>query len=98
MTFILAVGSADYEQITEGQHVTIAGFMREDTEGGHVQLPDDVCCSVVFEDFFPIWTIVLTIAETLRVEATELTLSGDVVQTVAFNIRSTCRRRQQELP
>jgi hypothetical protein len=72
--------------------------MWKDTEGGHVQLPNDICCSVVFEDLFPIWTIVLVIAETLRVEATELTLSGDVIQPIAFNIRSTCRGRQQELP
>jgi hypothetical protein len=93
MAFILAVGGTDDEQITEGQHVAIAGFMWKDTEGGHVQLPYDVCCSFVFEDLTPIWTIVFAVAETLPVEATELTLSGDIVQAVAFNIRSTCRRR-----
>jgi hypothetical protein len=36
--------------------------------------------------------------ETLRVEAAELALGGDIVQTVPFHIRRTCRRRQQELP
>src|SRR5258705_11022055 len=73
--------------------------MRKDTQGGaHVQLPDDVGRSVVLEDLFPIWTTVLAIAETLRVEATELALGGDIVQAVSFHIRRTCRRRQQELP
>ena len=72
--------------------------MWKDTQGGHVQLPDDVCCTLAFEDLFPIWTIVLTIVETLRVEGTELTVGGDVVQPLAFNIGSTCRRRQQPLP
>src|SRR6185436_14542544 len=69
MAFILAVGSTDHEQITQGQHVAIAGFMWKDTQGGHVQLPDDVCCSVAFQDLFAIWTIVLTVTETLRIEA-----------------------------
>ena len=98
MTFILAVGGTYQQQITQKQHFAVAGLMWKDTQGGHVQLPDDVGGSIVFEDLFPMWTIVLTIAETLRVEATELTLGGDIVQPVAFNIRSTCRRRQQELP
>ena len=98
MAFVLAVGGADHQQITKGQHVAVAGFVWKDAQGGHVQLPDDVCCPLVCEDLLPIWTIVLTIAETLRVEATELTLGGHVVQAVAFNIRSTGRRRQQPLP
>ena len=73
--------------------------MRKDTQAGaHVQLPDDVGRSVVLEDLLPIRTIVLAIAETLRVEATELALGGDIVQSVPFHIRRTCRRRQQELP
>src|SRR4030095_12659287 len=75
-----------------------AGFMWKDAQGGHVQLPDDVCSTLVSEDLVPIWTIVLAIVETLSVEGTELTVGGDVVQPVAFNIRSACRRRQQPLP
>ena len=47
MAFILAVGGTDHQQITQGQHVAIAGFMWKDTQGGHVQLPDDVCCTLV---------------------------------------------------
>src|SRR5688572_13669333 len=66
--------------------------------GAHVQLPDDVGRSVVLENLFAIWTAVLAIAETLRVEATELALGGDVVQAVPFHIRRTRRRREQELP
>src|SRR4030095_12442167 len=54
--------------------------------------------SLVVEDLFPIWTAVLAIAETMRVEATELALGGNVVESVPFDIRRTCRRRQQELP
>src|SRR4030095_17061648 len=54
--------------------------------------------SLVVEDLFPIWTAVLAIAETVRVEATELALGGDIVESVPFDIRRTCRRRQQELP
>ena len=50
------------------------------------------------QGLFPIRTIILAIAETLCVEATELALGGDVVQTVPFYIRRTRRRRQQELP
>src|SRR4030095_1061697 len=80
MAFILAVRGRDHQQITHRQHFAVAGFMWKDTQGGHVQLPDDVCCSVVFEDLFLIWTTVLAIAETMRVEATELALGGDIVQ------------------
>jgi len=72
--------------------------MRKDTQAAtHVQLPDDVGRSVVREDLVPIRTIVLAITKTLRIEATELALGGDVVQPVPFHIRRTCRRRQQEL-
>src|SRR5262245_30414728 len=98
MAFILAVGSTDQEQITEGQHVAIAGFMGKDTQGWHVQLPHDVCGTFVMEGLFPIWTIVLTIVKTPSVEGTDLTVGSDVVQPVAFNRRSTCRRRQQPIP
>src|SRR5262249_60535438 len=42
-------------------------------------------------------TIVLAIAETLCVQATELAFGGDIVQPVPFHIWSTCGRRQQEL-
>src|SRR5689334_483952 len=72
--------------------------MWKDSQSGNVQFPDDVCGSVAFEELFAIWTIVLTIAEAFRVEATELTLGGDVVQPVAFNVRNTRRRRQQPVP
>ena len=73
--------------------------MRKDTQAGaQVQLPDDVSSGVVLEELFPIRTIVLAIPETLRVEATELALGGDIVQPVLFHIRRTGRRRQQELP
>ena len=61
-------------------------------------MPDDVGCTLFLEDLFPIGTIVLAIAETLRVEAAKLAFGGDVVQPVAFDIRSTGRRRQQPLP
>src|SRR5687767_10755524 len=73
--------------------------MRKDTQpSAHVQLPNDVGGSIVLKNFLPIWTIVLAIAETLRVEATELALGGDVVQTVPLHMRRARRRRQQELP
>src|ERR1043165_1767931 len=73
--------------------------MWKDTEpAAYVQLPDDVGRSIVLKNLLPIWTIVLAIAETLCVQATELTLGGDVVQAISFHIRSTCGRRQQELP
>src|ERR1041385_5747605 len=72
--------------------------MWKDTQGGYVQLPNDVCCSLVFEDLLSIWAIVRMSAETFRVEATELTFGGDIIQAVAFDIWSTCRRRQQEIP
>ena len=99
MAFILAVGGRDQQQITHGQHFAVGGFMRKHTQAAaHVQLPGDVGRSVVLEDLFPIWTTVLAIEETLRVEATELAFGGDIVQTVTFHIRCTCRRRQQELP
>ena len=77
MTFILAIGGADKKQITQRQHFAVAGFMRKDTKGGHVELPDDLC---------------------FRVKTTKLTFGGDLVQAVTFNIRNTCRRRQQEVP
>ena len=61
--------------------------MRKDTQAAaHVQLPGDV------------GTTILAIAEALCVEAAELALGGDIVQTVPFYIRRTRRRRQQELP
>src|SRR5262245_23067904 len=63
----------------------------------HIQLPDDVGGSLVLEDLIPIRTVVLAIEEPPRVEAAELALGGDVVQPVPFHVRSTCRRRQQEL-
>ena len=73
--------------------------MRKDTQAGaHVELPDDVGRRGVLEDLLLIRTTVLAVAETLRVEGTELALGGDVVQTVPFHVRRTCRRRQQELP
>ncbi len=78
MAFIPAVGGADHEQIAKGQHVAIASFMWKDAQGRHIQLPDDVCCTLVCEDLFPIWTIVLTIVETVRIEATEVAIGGDV--------------------
>src|SRR5215813_4748027 len=72
--------------------------MGKDTQAGaHVEFPDDVGCSVVLADLFPIRTTI-AIAETLGVEATKLTLSGDVIQPVPFYIRCTCRRWQQEIP
>ena len=95
MTLVLAVGGTDQYQITERQDFTVASFMWEDTQRGHVELPNNVCGSVVFENLFSIWSIVLTVAETLCVEATKLTFGGDVVQPVAFNIRNARRRRQQ---
>ena len=99
MAFILAVGGTDHQQIAHRQHFAVGGFMRKDTQAGaHVELPGDVGRSVVLEDLLPIRTTVLAIAETLRVEGTELALGGDVVQTVPFHIRRTRRRRQQELP
>src|SRR5947207_12340494 len=86
-------------QFTHRQHYAVGGYMWKDTQAcAHVQLPDDVGRSLILEDFLPIRTIVLAIAETLRVEATELTLGGDIVQPVTFHIRRTCCRRQQELP
>src|SRR6201988_4618508 len=73
--------------------------MRKDTQAGaHVQLPDDVGGSVVFEDLFPIWTNVLAITKTMGVEGTELAFGGDIVQPVSFHIRRTCRRGKQKLP
>src|SRR5262245_24523223 len=73
--------------------------MWKDTQSAtHVQLPDDVGPMVVPQQLLPIWTIVLTITKTLRIETTELTLGGDIVHPVPFHIRRTCRRRQQELP
>ena len=44
--------------------------MRKDTQRGDIQLPNDICRCVVFEEFFAIWTIILTIDEALRVETT----------------------------
>jgi hypothetical protein len=81
MPFIPAVGGTDHEQITNRQDVAVAGFVWKDTQGRHVQLPDDVCRTLV-----------------VPLEAAELALGGDVAQPVAFNIRSTCRRRQQPVP
>src|SRR5262249_35362584 len=71
--------------------------MRKDTQAAHVQLPDDVGCSLVLEELFPIRTIVFTIAKTLCVEAPEWALRRDIVQPVTFHIRCACSRRQQEL-
>src|SRR5262245_30257814 len=72
--------------------------MRKDTQAAtHVQLPNDVGRRVVLEDLLPIRTSVLTITETLCIEATKLAFSGDVIQPVPFHIRHTCRGRQQEL-
>src|SRR6187399_515458 len=72
--------------------------MRKDTQASaHVQLPDDVGRSVVLEEFMLIRAVVSTITETLRVETSELALGGNVVQSVSFHIRRTCRRRQQKL-
>ena len=99
MAFILAVGGADDQQITHGQHLAVGSFMRKDTQpGAHVQFPNDVSRGVVLEVLFPIPARVLAIAETPCVEATELALGGDIVQPVPFHIRRTGRRRQQELP
>ena len=98
VAFILPVGGRDHQQITHGQHVAIGGFMRKDTQAAtHVQLPDDVGRRVVLEDLLPIRTSVLAVAETLRVEGTELALGGDIEQSVPFHIRRTCCRRQHEL-
>src|SRR4051812_18525175 len=63
----------------------------------HVQLPDDVGGSVVVKHFILIRTIVLAVAKTLGVEATELALGGDVIQSVPFHIRRARCRGQQEL-
>src|SRR5436190_19506377 len=72
--------------------------MRKDTEAGaYIKFPYDDGRSFVLENLFAIWTTVLAITETLRVEATELALGSDVVKSVPFHIRRTCRRRQKEL-
>src|SRR4030095_2132546 len=98
VALILAVGGRDHQQITHSQHFAVGGFMWKDTQtAAHVQLPNDVRNSFVLEELFLIWTTVLAIAETLRVEATELALGGHVVQPVPFHMRCTSRRRQQEL-
>ena len=81
VAFVLAVGGGDHQQIAHGQHLAVGGFMRKDAQAAaHVQFPDDVGRSVVLEDLFPIRAVVLAVAETLRVEAAELALGGDVVQ------------------
>ena len=99
MAFVLAVGGRDHQQVAHGQHLAVGRFVRKDTQAAaHVQLPDDVGRRVVLEGLVPIRTAVLAVAETLRVEAAELALRGDVVQTVPFDIRRARRRRQQELP
>ena len=73
--------------------------MRKDTKAAaHVQLPDDVGGSDVLGDLIPMRTIVVAIAETTRVEATELAFGRDVEQPVPFHVRRARRRRQQELP
>src|SRR6185369_17506719 len=82
MAFILAVGRTDHQEITHRQHFAIARLMWKDTQGRHVELPGHIGCSVT---------------NTIYVEATELTLGGDVVQPVPFHIRCACRRRQEEL-
>jgi hypothetical protein len=98
VAFILAVGGRDHQQITHGQHFAIGGFMRKDTQSTtHIQLPYNIGRSVVVEHLLPIGPIVLAITETLCVEATELALSGDIVQPVPFHIRRTGGRSQQEL-
>ena len=54
-------------------------------QGGHVQLPHHVCCAPLsLKTSSPIPIYVLTIAETLCVEGTELTLGGDVIQPVGI--------------
>src|SRR5688572_22222308 len=80
------------------QHFAVAGFMRPNAQTGNVTVPDDFGRSVVPKTALPDSSTVLAIAETLRVQATELALGGDIVQPVPFHIRRTCRRRQQELP
>ena len=98
VAFVLSVGGRDHQQIADGQHFAIGGFVRKDTQAAtHVQFPDDVGRGVVMEDLVPIGTVVLAITETLCVEATELAVGGDVGQPVPFHIRRTRRRRQQEL-
>src|SRR6185436_3775338 len=82
VAFILAVGGRDHQQITHGQHFAVGGFMRKDTQ--------------------PAAHVQLPRdvgrSVVLDVEAAELALGGDIVQTVPFYIRRTCRRRQKELP
>jgi hypothetical protein len=64
VAFVLPVGGRDHEQIAHGRHFAVAGFMWKDTQcGAHVQLPDDVCCTLADEGFVQIWTIVLAIVE-----------------------------------
>src|SRR5262245_32481326 len=98
MAFVLAVGGPDDEQITKDQHIAITSFMWKDTQCWHVQLPNDVCRTLVFEDLVPIRTIVFAIVETPCVEGAELTVGGDVVQALSFDKGNACRRRQQPFP
>src|SRR5262249_1051293 len=98
VAFVLPVGGRDHQQITHGQDVAIAGFMRKNTQSPtHVQLPNDVGRSVVLEYLIPIRTIVPSVTASLSVEATHLALGGDIVQPVPLYIRRACRRRQQKL-
>ena len=50
MPFIPAVGRGDYQQIADGEHLAVGGFVRKDAQtAAYIQFPDDVGRTVVLE-------------------------------------------------
>ena len=98
MTFILAIGGADDQQIAYRQHLAVGGFVRKHAQpSAHIEFPDGCGCGAILAELFSGARVARSVAEVAQVETTELALGGDIVEVIVFHIRCTRRRRQEEL-
>ncbi len=93
MALILAVGSADEDQIavSDGRRIRQVVWQRPDFLN-HVEPPNDIAVGLAGEFFVGYWTIVLLVAKALCVETHELGAIGNVVN--VDRLRLTAKKRR----
>ena len=88
MPFINAVTGFQEKQITHYERRTGGKIVREDIQFiHHVVAPDNVAISLACFGFFGEGSVIFTIKEAFGVNTDDFTTVGDIVESVAFNVR-----------
>ena len=96
--FVDAIRCAHEEHVASGDHGTVGRFVRKHTEHGrHVEFPDSIGRRSPRVPLIDERPVVLLVAKPRGVEASKLTLGGDVVKAIAFEEGGTRRHRQEKI-